>query len=292
MNSKEAKDMIIESLTFVSGVFLVAMCYNLFLLPNNFVVGGLTGVSVIVKEVFNYDPATFIFIFSMLLLVVSYFALGKEITRNNTIGSFLYPLMIYVTAPLCSAILARITISEFLVKVILAGLLFGLGNGLIYKHNYSTGGGDIIMQLISKYFRISTSKAYLPGRLIVIILSGFVFGFEVFLYSIIVVLISDFIVERVVVGVSHSKVFYIYATKLDEVKSIITDEIKSGYTVLDSREPKKTHKEILMVVVMNREAHRLKTRIKMVDPKAFFIITDCYEVSGGTIKSSFPFIGE
>ena len=292
MNGKEAKDMIIESLTFVLGVFLVAMCYNLFLLPNNFVVGGLTGVSVIVKEVFNYDPATFIFIFSMLLLVVSYFTLGKEITRNNTIGSFLYPLMIYVTTPLCSAILARITISEFLVKVILAGLLFGLGNGLIYKHNYSTGGGDIIMQLISKYFRISTSKAYLPGRLIVIILSGFVFGFEVFLYSIIVVLISDFIVERVVVGVSHSKVFYIYATKLDEVKSIITDEIKSGYTVLESREPKKAHKEILMVVVMNRESHRLKTRIKMVDPKAFFIITDCYEVSGGTIKSSFPFIGE
>ena len=292
MNSKEAKDMIIESLTFVSGVFLVAMCYNLLLLPNNFVVGGLTGVSVIVKEVFNYDPATFIFIFSMLLLVVSYFTLGKEITRNNTIGSFLYPLMIYVTTPLCSAILAKITISEFLVKVILAGLLYGLGNGLIYKHNYSTGGGDIIMQLISKYFRISTSKAYLPGRLIVIILSGFVFGFEVFLYSIIVVLISDFIVERVVVGVSHSKVFYIYATKLDEVKSIITDEIKSGYTVLESREPKKAHKEILMVVVMNRESHRLKTRIKMVDPKAFFIITDCYEVSGGTIKSSFPFIGE
>jgi len=292
MNGKEAKDMIIESLTFVLGVFLVAMCYNLFLLPNNFVVGGLTGVSVIVKEVFNYDPATFIFIFSMLLLVVSYFTLGKEITRNNTIGSFLYPLMIYVTTPLCSAILARITISEFLVKVILAGLLFGLGNGLIYKHNYSTGGGDIIMQLISKYFRISTSKAYLPGRLIVIILSGFVFGFEVFLYSIIVVLISDFIVERVVVGVSHSKVFYIYATKLDEVKNIITDEIKSGYTVLESREPKKAHKEILMVVVMNRESHRLKTRIKMVDPKAFFIITDCYEVSGGTIKSSFPFIGE
>lgn len=292
MDSKEAKDVIIESLTFVLGVFLVAMCYNLFLLPNNFVVGGLTGVSVIVKEVFNYDPATFIFIFSMLLLVVSYFTLGKEITRNNTIGSFLYPLMIYITTPLCSAILSKVTISEFLVKVILAGLLYGLGNGLIYKHNYSTGGGDIIMQLISKYFKISTANAYLPGRLIVIVLSSFVFGFEIFLYSIIVVLISDFIVERVVVGVSHSKVFYIYAEKLDEVKSIVTDEIKSGYTVLESKNAKKGKSEILMVVVMNRESHRLKTRIKMVDPKAFFIITDCYEVNGGTIKSSFPFIKE
>lgn len=292
MDSKEAKDVIIESLTFVLGVFLVAMCYNLFLLPNNFVVGGLTGVSVIVKEVFNYDPATFIFIFSMLLLVVSYFTLGKEITRNNTIGSFLYPLMIYITTPLCSAILSKVTISEFLVKVILAGLLYGLGNGLIYKHNYSTGGGDIIMQLISKYFKISTANAYLPGRLIVIVLSSFVFGFEIFLYSIIVVLISDFIVERVVVGVSHSKVFYIYAEKLDEVKSIVTDEIKSGYTVLESKNAKKGKSEILMVVVMNRQSHRLKTRIKMVDPKAFFIITDCYEVNGGTIKSSFPFIKE
>ena len=290
MQAKEARDAIVESLTFVFGVFLVAICYNLLLLPNNFVVGGLTGVSVIVKEVFNYDPATFIFLFSMLLLVVSYFTLGKEITKNNTIGSFLYPLMIYITAPMCSALLSRIVISEFLVKVILAGLLYGLGNGLIYKHNYSTGGGDIIMQLISKYFRISTANAYLPGRLVVIILSGFVFGFEVFLYSIIVVLISDFIVERIVVGVSHSKVFYIYATKLEEVKRIITDEIKSGYTVLDSKRARNKDNEILMVVVMNREAHRLKTRIKMVDPRAFFIITDCYEVSGGTIKSTFPFV--
>ncbi len=289
MQAKEAKDTIIEALTFVSGVFLVAMCYNLLLLPNDFVVGGLTGVSVIVEEVFHYDPATFIFIFSMLLLVVSYFALGKEITKNNTIGSFLYPLMIYITTPMCSALLSRIYISEFLVKVILAGLLYGLGNGLIYKHNYSTGGGDIIMQLISKYFRISTANAYLPGRLVVIILSGFVFGFEVFLYSIIVVLISDFIVERVVIGVSHSKVFYIYANNAKEVKDIITDEIKSGYTELVSKKEKKT---ILMVVVMNREAHRLKTRIKMVDKNAFFIITDCYEVSGGTIKSPFPFIKE
>ena len=292
MQGKEAKDTIIETFTFVIGVFLVAMCYNLFLLPNNFVVGGLTGISVIVKEVFNYDPATFIFIFSMLLLIISYFTLGKEITKNNTIGSFLYPLMIYVTSPLCTVLLSRITISEFLVKVILAGLLYGFGNGLIYKHNYSTGGGDIIMQLISKYFRVSTANAYLPARIVIIVISGLVFGFEVFLYSIIVVLISDFVVERIVVGVSHSKVFYIYANKVDEVKEIITDEIKSGYTVLDSKKAKNSKNEILMTVVMNREAHRLKTRIKMVDPKAFFIITDCYEVNGGTIKSSFPFIKE
>ncbi len=292
MDAKELRDTIIEALVFVLGVFLVAMCCNLFLLPNDFVVGGLTGISVIVNELFGYDPATFIFIFSMLLLFVSYFCLGKEITRNNTIGSFLYPIMIYVTTPICTVILSKITLNEFLVKVILAGLLYGLGNGLIYKHNYSTGGGDIIMQLISKYFRVSTARAYLPSRIVIITISGIVFGFETFLYSMIVVLLSDFVVERIVIGVSHSKVFFIYANKINDVKKIVTQEIKSGYTVLDSKKAKKSHGEILMVVVMNREAHRLKTRIKMVDPEAFFIISDCYEVSGGTLKSSFPFIGD
>ena len=287
MDKSEIKDTIYSGLIFVFGVFIIAMCYNLLLLPNDFVVGGLTGVSVIVKAVYNYDPATFILILSIALLVVSYFLLGKEITKNNMIGSFLYPIMIKITTPICVYILSKISINEFLVKVILAGLLYGLGNGLIYKNNYSTGGGDIVMQLLSKYLKISTSSAYLPGRMIVIFISGFVFGFETFLYSAIVVLISDVVVEKIVIGVSASKVFFIYTTKSELVKRIITKEIKSGYTALDSKKAAKSNHEILMVVVSNMEAHRLKSQIKNIDAAAFFIIADCYEVSGGTINSSF-----
>ena len=116
-------------------------------------------------------------------------------------------------------------------------------------------------------------------------MGAFAFGFESFIYSIIILLISNHFIDKITLGVSLSKVFFIYTNKLSEVKKVITEEYDSGVTILQSKQ-EFLHKkgEILMVAVSNLDCYRLRNRILELDPNAFFVINDCYEVNGGKKK--------
>ena len=288
INNENLK-IIFRGTMFVFGVFLLALTYNIFLLPNNLVVGGVSGLAVVLQKVFGWNATAFIYISSLSLLVISFIFLGKEETSNTIIGSILYPIMVSLTAPIASEILLHSDVEEYLLIIGLTSCLYGVASGLIYKTGFTTGGGDVIMQLLSKYGNMATSQANFAYSAIIVSISGLVFGISSFIYSLIILIVSNVIINKIIVGVSNSKVFYICTKKLDEIKRIIQDEYESGYTSLESRAGFLHKKgEVIMVVVSNRNYHPLKNRILEVDPEAFFIINDCYEVNGGMRKRNIP----
>ena len=193
--------------------------------------------------------------------------------------------MVTITEPIALALLQYINISQVLISVVITGFLYGASSALIYKSGFTTGGGDVIMELIKKYAKVSTSVANFSYSFIILLMGAFVFGFESFIYSIIILLISNHFIDKITLGVSLSKVFFIYTNKLSEVKKVITDEYDSGVTILQSKQ-EFLHKkgEILMVAVSNLDCYRLRNRILELDPNAFFVINDCYEVNGGKKK--------
>lgn len=283
--SREDIKIVVKGLTFVLGVFLLAMCYNLFLLPNNFVTGGMNGLAIIFNKVFKLNPTFFIYASRIILLIVSFIFLGVKKTLPTILGSILYPLMVSFTSPIASYLINSINVSEYLIIVCITGVLYGASSALVYRTGFTTGGGDVIMQLIKKYFNVSTTTANFTYSFIILLLGLCVFGFENFIYAIIILLISNAIIDKITLGVSMSKVFFIYSKKLSEIKKVIANEYDSGVTILETKQ-EYLHKkgELLMVAVSNFDCYHLRNRILEIDPEAFFVINDCYEVNGGKKK--------
>ena len=283
--SKEDIKTLVTGVTFVFGIFLLAMCSHLFLLPNEFITGGTNGLAIIFNKLFNIDPTVFLYISRIVLLIISFICLGYSKTLPTVLGSLLYPIMVTITEPIALSLLKYINTSQVLISVVITGFLYGASSALIYKSGFTTGGGDVIMELIKKYAKVSTSVANFSYSFIILLMGAFVFGFESFIYSVIILLISNHFIDKITLGVSLSKVFFIYTNKLSEVKKVITEEYDSGVTILQSKQ-EFLHKkgEILMVAVSNLDCYRLRNRILELDPNAFFVINDCYEVNGGKKK--------
>ena len=138
----EAKYKIRRYLELVIGVLLVSLAFNIFLLPNDLVFGGVSGLSIIIKDIIPIDPSKFIMIASLLLLVVSFLVLGKKDTKGSVIGSILFPIFVDLTANINQYI--NLDTSNLLLSVIFGGIIYGLGAGLVFRAGFTTGGTDII----------------------------------------------------------------------------------------------------------------------------------------------------
>lgn len=264
---------------FVFGCFIISLAYNIFIVPNNLVAGGIGGVAVIINHLFGISNSTFIFIANGLLLVISYLLLGKEQTRRTLLGAILFPLFILLTENI--NVWLQFDTTEYLLSTLFGGILYGLGLGFVLKAGFSTGGTDIINHIISRYFKISIGKSMLFVDGSIILLSGFVLGMNYMIYSIIVLYIISIISDRIVLGVSDNKMFYIVTDEEEKIKEYIFS-LGHGVTVFKAKGGfKKERETVLMTVLPTKSYYKLKEGIQKIDGDAFFIITDSYEVFGG-----------
>ena len=291
MEKAEIKEIIVDGCLLVFGLFFYALCFNLFLTPNDLVVSGFSGIAIIVQKVFGWTPSIFLLIANIIILIIGYIFLGWNTTKNNIVGSLLYPLMITFSMPVAIALTPYLITEDFYITLLFALILFGVSSGFIYRSGYSTGGSDIIMQIIHKYCKVSESKAMISANTIIILCGVFVFGFTKGIYSFIILYCSSFFVDKILFGISDSKLFYIYTKKTRKIKKVILDEFKTGFTTIP-RIGGYSHRNgvMIMCAVSNNDYYNLKKRILEIDPSAFMIIDKCYEVNGGVKRSNIPFL--
>ena len=262
------------------GCFVLAIAYNLFLVPNDLIPGGVSGLAIILNYAFGIPNFIFILVMNLILLLLSFLLLGKEQTKDTILGSLIFPLFIKLTEPIYHYFLLGNT--PILLSAIFGGILFGLGIGLIYRIGYTTGGTDIINQIISKYLKIGLGKSILLSDGIIVLISFFILPVNNIMYSIIILYLVSTISDKVILGVSSSKCFFIMTKKEDEVKEYIIKNLKHGVTSLLSEGGySKKQGTLLMTSLPTKEYYKLKEGIKKIDPEAFYIVTDTYEVFGG-----------
>lgn len=267
-------------LQFIIGCFIISISYNVFIAPNDLVPGGVGGVAIILNHLFGIHNSISIFIINIILIIISYFVLGKDKTRASVLGTLLFPLFVALTEYI--NIWLKIDTSQLLLSSIFGGILYGFGAGLVFKAGFTTGGTDILNQIISKYGKISLGKSMLFSDGLIVLSSGLIFGINNSMYSIIVLYIISLISDRVVLGISDSKAFYIITNKDEEVKNYILKYLNHGVTIFKAKGGyKKTNENVLMAVLPTKDYYRLKEGIKEIDKDAFFIVTDTYEVFGG-----------
>ncbi len=265
---------------FIIGLLIVAIAFNLFLEPNHLVSGGVSGISIITKHVFGLEPSTFIMFASICLLILSFLLLGKEKTLGSILGSLLFPVFVKLTADI--HVYIDIDNTQLLLAAIFGGVLNGFGAGLIFKAGFTTGGTDIINQIISKYFKVSIGQAMLMSDGLIVLSGVFIFGPTKLMYALIVLYIISVMTDKVVLGISDSKAFYIITDKEDEVKEYIMTYLNHGVTIFHAKGGYSKEKQnVLMAVIPTKEYFKLKEGIHEIDRNAFFVVTDAYEVFGG-----------
>ena len=280
-------NLISRYLTFFAGCLLIATAFNLFFLPLNIVYGGVSGISIITKEVLDLNPSTVILTLSLLLLVVSYFTLGWEKTKGSTFGSILFPICVELTASIGSII--HFEVDDVLLEIIFGAVIAGVGSGMNFKSGFTTGGTDIINQIIAKYAHVSIGKAMLMSDGLIVLASGFFLGgegqffaFENVMYAIMVLYIISLMADKVMLGISQTKCFYIVTDHETEMKKFLIHYLEHGVTILDGRGGYTgNHQKVIMCIVPTKEYFMVKEAIHKIDENAFFVVTDAYESSGG-----------
>ncbi len=274
------KGLVKRFITFIVGLLLISISYNLFLEPNHLVPGGVTGIAIIINNYIAINSSLIILICNLILLLVSLILLGKEKTLATILGALLLPLFINLTSNITD--LFYINTSELLLSSVFGGLLFGFGAGLIFKAGFTAGGTDIVNQIVSKYLKISIGTSMLLTDGMIVLLSSIVFGLTHLMYSIIVIYIISFMSDRVILGISDSKAFYIITDKDEEVKAYILKYLNHGVTIFKARGGfKKENRNVLLCVLPTKEYYKLRSGINEIDKDAFFVVTDAYEVFGG-----------
>lgn len=280
------KDRVKRYFFLIVGCFLLAFAFNVFFEPNNIVTGGVSGIALIIQKVFGISTFTFVFIVNVILLLISYLLLGKETTKYSVIGSILYPLFLYLTKDISSLI--QFNVDNMFLIVLFGAIINGLGSGLTFKYGFSTGGSDIICQIMSKYLKISIGNSIKILNSIIIISSGFfmasrgtIYAWTNVMYAIIVVYIVSLLNDKLLLGVSNSKSFYIITEHETSIKNFLINELKRGVTVLEGRGGYTgDRKKVLMCVIPTKEYFLAKEGILELDKDAIVLINDVYQSSG------------
>lgn len=282
INTVNSKNLFLRIVVTIIGSFLLAINYNLFLEPNNLVIGGLSGLAVLFKKIFSWNATIFIYVATAILILIGLILLDKEEIFKGLFVSLLYPFFITFTLPLCNIISKYLNFNDTILIALITSMLFGFANGIIYKAGFNTGGSDILMKIINKYGKISEGKATFAMNIVIVIAGGLVFNINNVAYSAIILYLSSMIIDKMLIGISTSKLFYIKTDKINEVKDFIIRELKTGVTIINVEGGYSAKKgKLIMCVVDNMDYYLFKESVLEIDPKAFFIIDDCYEVTGG-----------
>ena len=257
------------------GVLLIALAYYFLFLPQNIVVGGVTGITIILNKLFNsemFSSGLSIFVLNILFLIIGLFFLGKEFFIKTLYGSILLPLVIslfeFLKLPfdflftLDQEIFGVTTaemnpISQIILSVLLGSILTGIGLGLCFRINATTGGMDIVQKIIAKYFHFPYSKTVY-----------FTDGIVVF-------------VDLIHMGGASRRCVFILSKKNAEIKQVIIEKLGRGVTVVPAYGGYSGEGYDMLVCTLNRnESYLLKDYICEIDPLAFTFFVSAKEVYG------------
>ena len=261
-------------------LLVLSLVYNLLLLPTDLVAGGVNGIAIITNYVYGIDSSIMILLISSACLLFSFMYLGKERTLGSLLATFIYPLFVKLTAIITQGI--TINYDDKFLIIIFAGVIGGLANGFIYKTGFSNGGLPIISQILYKYHKIPIAKSSMIINASIIIVGSIFFGWSMMMYAIILVFINNMMIDKVLLGISSNKAFYIVTTKEKEIKEYIVNNLKHTVTIFNVEGAfLEKRRKVLLSVIPKRDYYKLTEGIKLIDPKVFFVVEDAYEVKGG-----------
>lgn len=262
-----------------SGSAVAGLAYCMFLIPHQINPGGLTGVAMLLNFLLGTPVGLMTILMNVPLFVLGIRLFGASYGIKSVFGMVLFSLMIDFFTYLVPLPVAT---GNLLLASIFGGLLLGIGVGLVFRGGGSTGGVDIIGQIVSHYSNLSTGTAILLADGTIITMAGLVLGsLELVLYALVNVYLQTQAIDLVLEGISYTRALFVVSDSAEKISRAITGKMKRGATLLHATGAyTEQRKDVVFSVMSKREVCRARTLVREIDPRAFVIITDVYEVLG------------
>ncbi|MCK8828121.1 YitT family protein [Natroniella acetigena] len=264
------------------GSILIALALVIFLVPNRIAAGGVSGLATVLYHLFNWPVGTVILALNVPLFILGVKELGAKFGFKTLYGI----IVLSVAADLLAPHLSFVT-DDLLLVAIYGGGLAGVGLGIVFKSKATTGGTDLVAQIINKYTGLSSGKGLLIIDFFVISLAGLVFNLELALYALISLAITSMTIDLVQEGLTISKGAFIISDAAEVIREDIINQLDRGVTVLNGRGGfTEENKDILLCIISRSEVSDLKNVVHTIDEDAFVIITEVREVLGEGFKEN------
>lgn len=262
-----------------AGAMIYSAGLNLFLIPNNIIDGGVTGISLLVQELTGIPFSILIVLLNLPFFYVGYRRLGLPLAASSTYA--------IVVLSLCSSYfetLKPVTQDPFL-STIFGGIIIGIGVGIVIKSGGSTDGTEILAIWMDNKSAFSVGEIIMFFNLFILGAAGFVFNWNSAMYSLIAYFICSRMIDMVSTGLDSSKGVFIVTTSYDDVADAIVHDMHRAVTRLHGQGGfLKDDKDVLYCVVSRLEVTKLKQVVHHIDAAAFLSVFDVQEVQGGLVK--------
>lgn len=272
-----------EYIIITFGIALVAFSIEYFQAPNNIAAGGVTGIAIIMNALMpNLSRGIVSLILNGVLFLVAIIFIGGKFGIKTIYSSLGLSGAIWIIEKFLNP--TAIT-SDLMIATIFGSLISALGLALVFNENASTGGTDILAKILNMFFHIEMGKSLLLVDFIITLVSAFVFGIDVALYSMLGVILLGLIVDRVIEGFNVCKSIFIISNNNDEISKYIIENLEHGCTFLSCVGAYSGKENNILYAVLSRNQFiKLKKHIKKIDPQAFITVGEVHEVLGEGFK--------
>ena len=261
------------------GAFIYAFGVNYFFVANKLADGGIAGISVILHYLFNFNISTTYLVLNVPLVIMGYKLIGGKFIIKTFYGTAMTSLAFRVFQNYLGPM------DDKLIASIFGGLIIGIGLGTIFVGGGSSGGADILVKILNKYFDIPVGKAFLALDSFVLSALGILFGRDIFMYTLVGLFISTKAIDFIQDGVDKAKALMIISDKSEEIKNEIMKQTGRGVTIINARGGyTNDNKEVLYCILGRYEVTTVKRIVKNIDRKAFMSISEVSEVLGEGFK--------
>ena len=277
MKLRNIKEFTIQCIGTIIGALIMAISVSFFLLPNELSTGGFSGIATIFYYLAKIPVGTTILVLNIPLFIFSFFKIGRQFFIKSIIGTISLSIFIDIFNNF------EALTNDKLLASIYGGILTGIGNAIILKSHSSTGGSDLITNIIKNYKPMLKTGNIITILDISIVILNIVFlkKIEIGLYSAVAIYLMGKMIDIIFEGIYFTKLLFIISDKNNEISSKIESEIKRGVTGLYGKGMyTNSDKLILMCAVRRNDIANIKQLVKKIDENAFIIITNSREVLG------------
>ncbi|AOZ91323.1 YitT family protein [Paenibacillus crassostreae] len=267
----------------IIGTAIYAFGLLYFIIPNQLMEGGVTGITLLLNYAFHIPPSLSTLILNIPLFILGWIILGKKQMLYTGIGiaSLTFFLWFIERLILKGLIIPFETQYDYILASLYAGITLGAGLGIVFRSGGTTGGSDIIAKICNRKFGWSMGQIILALDIIIIGAALFFIPIEKILYTFVTVYIASKVIDFIQEGAYAAKAFTIISDHAPEIADRITNEMDRGVTIIPAIGAySKKAKYIAYCVVSRQEIHRLTLIVKSMDAKAFIIINDVRDVQG------------
>ncbi len=275
---QQAKDMFFIAF----GILLYSLGFTAFILPEKVVMGGVAGLSALAYYAFSIPPGATMWILNVALLIIAFKGISKQFTIRTIIGVTIMSLMVSALQPVFEQYPVITAGEDKFMHVLIGAALGGAGLGIVFSHNGSTGGTDIIIALLNKYFRVGFGRAMQFIDISIICSSYLLFhSMETIVYGVAFTIIASYLCDYVINGTRQTVQFFIISKEYERIADTINNKMNRGVTLIEGKGwYSKNDVKILMVLARKYESQELFNNVKVIDPDALISQTFCHGVFG------------